>query len=87
MRTSERPAESRASVVTCALTLPLVQPYLDERLVAHLPHTILKRLVGLALPHRELRLRACAVDRDVLLAPLQDFDQVPAERCTTGGEI
>jgi len=60
--------------------LPVVGLVLDVRAIAQLPDELLELLVALALADRLARLVAAPLLRDVLLAPLEHLDQVPAER-------
>src|SRR6185312_6610407 len=59
--------------------LAIVGLVLDVRAIAKLPHELVELLVAFALPNGLARLLAAAFLRDVLLAPLEHLDQVPAE--------
>src|SRR6266567_8078702 len=72
-------AKTDARSMPQADRLPLIDPHFDVSPVARLPHPVLETLFGLALADRELSLRTLAVGGHVLLAPSQNFDQVPAE--------
>src|SRR5438105_10164437 len=62
------------------MLLALVDLVFDVRAIARLPDELLKLLLALALPQRLARLLATSFQRDVLLAPIEHLDQVPAER-------
>src|SRR5436309_11576159 len=72
-------AKTDARSMGQATELPLIDSHLDIRPVARLPDPVLESLFGFALADRKLRLHALAVGGHVLLAPLQYFDQMPAE--------
>src|SRR5207244_2404561 len=57
----------------------IVEAHFDVRAIAHLSYPVLKRLVGLALADRDLCPDAFLVRGDVLLAPLENLDKMPAE--------
>ena len=58
----------------------LFEAVLDVGAVAHLAQPVLVGLVRLALAQGLARSSALAIRRDVLDAPLEHLDQVPAER-------
>src|SRR5512137_2143624 len=58
---------------------PLLDPVLDVGAVAQLAQPLFVRLVGAAVAEHLARLGTLAVQRDVGVAPLGDFDDVKAE--------
>src|SRR4051812_2278601 len=82
-RSGPMPAGSPAVSATTA-SLALVVAVLDEGAVARLPQPVLVRLVGLARADRLARGGLLAVVGQLVGAPLEHLDQVPAERRLDG---
>src|SRR5437016_400835 len=61
-------------------SLSFLKPQLDVGLVAQLAQPFLVGLVGLALAQRLARLHAAALRTEIARAPLENLDQVIAER-------
>src|SRR5438094_49133 len=64
--------------------LTFVDLVFDVRAIARLPYEFLKLLLALAFPQRSASLLATPFQRDVLLPPLDHFDQMPTERRAHG---
>src|SRR5438270_8627754 len=74
-------AKTDVRSTTQADRLPLIGPHFYVGSIAGLPDPVLKTFFRFALADGDLGLHPVAVGGHVLLAPLLDFDQMPAERC------